>query len=601
MPRIHKAQTKDRPKRGGPAAPSAAPASQPIAHPASLSRDTILMLQRARGNHFVQRAVAANVSLSSFSSPLQRMQTPVPAPDIEAQDDTSDTDVDGGASPVQQQTPPQSASPHDQKVAADLAKLKEPGFGQDDLDPALAAQALAGLGLEEAPEQPDEIAEMEEMLRTAIDLGIDAKSLQAYKKHLQELKLKRLLSHESASPEEMSSVLEESEKLGLPKALLDPLRFQVLALDLQKRCGALRGQVQPLQTEAQQLFRVISPLNGQINQLHSIVIIHPRPGDKVIGCQEEAADLQQQLRAAHQDFQAVIAIFDEIVDAVTVDLPTTLPALRKRESSIKSQENALEEQKPKLETAKSTHKAALATGGAVSDLSNNVTLCFQDLCSYYVDQEPYVAAYNAQYGNEFGPYMNHVVHLRDLNAQPLTLGSAKQIVKAVTDADFTVQYDAYLKTFTHWFGEYLSVPAVMTKMLIYKKEQFATYPTKGRIGIQYLLGLGHIELKHKGTYRDTTEKGEKKGQRYGPFSRSFWVTIKAPKTDCDWVIHVHYHSNDPAVIDTPGNIDKMHAKTKENEKKKGGALADWTNIQPLQALVSNTAKNATKDKQGHVT
>ena len=127
------------------------------------------MLQRARGNRFVQRAVGDSVNLALSASRLQRMQTTLPVPDIQRLDaETSDTDDE--ATVVLQQTPPQSLSPHDQKVAADLAKLKEPDIDQDDLDPALAAQALAGLGLGEATEQPDEIAEMEEMLQTAIEL-----------------------------------------------------------------------------------------------------------------------------------------------------------------------------------------------------------------------------------------------------------------------------------------------------------------------------------------------------------------------------------------------------------------------------------------------
>jgi hypothetical protein len=341
-------------------------------------------------------------------------------------------------------------------------------------------------------------------------------------------------------------------------------------------------------------------LTDQTNQLHSIIILHPRSWDSVADCRAEAAALQKQLRAAHQDFRAVLEVFDEIAAVVTLDLPAGLPALRRHASSIEGHESAFLEQKSKLASAKSAHKDALATGGAVSDLSANVALRFHNLCSYYTHQDPYVAAYNTQYKNEFGPYLIYLVKLRDLDAQPLTLGTAKQIVKATTDADFTVRHDDYLKQFIHWFDEDLPVSSFMSEMLFYKKEQFATYPTKGRIGIDDLLTLGHIRLKHKGTYRDTTERKEKRGERHGPFSRSFWVTIN-PRLDCNWVIHVHYRSNDPTVINAPGNIDKMHAKTKEAELKKGAALADWTGIQALQALVTNTPKNADKDKHWGIT
>jgi hypothetical protein len=41
----------------------------------------------------------------------------------------------------------------------------------------------------------------------------------------------------------------------------------------------------------------------------------------------------------------------------------------------------------------------------------------------------------------------------------------------------------------------------------------------------------------------------------------------------------------------------MHAKTKEAEPFKGGALADWTDIALLQTLVTNTAKVAAKDQK----
>ena len=74
-----------------------------------------------------------------------------------------------------------------------------------------------------------------------------------------------------------------------------------------------------------------------------------------------------------------------------------------------------------------------------------------------------------------------------------------------------------------------------------------------------------------------------------------------PRIDCNWVIHVHYHSNDPTVINAPGNIDKMHAKIKEAELKKGASLADWTGIQALQTLVTNTPKNADKDTRWGIT
>ena len=76
------------------------------------------------------------------------------------------------------------------------------------------------------------------------------------------------MSADSASAEELGSILQEGEKLGLGKAVfIHPLRSQVLLVNLQKRRGALLGQVQPLQTEAQKLFDVINPLTGQVNQL----------------------------------------------------------------------------------------------------------------------------------------------------------------------------------------------------------------------------------------------------------------------------------------------------------------------------------------------
>ena len=170
-------------------------------------------------------------------------------------------------------------------------------------------------------------------------------------------------------------------------------------------------------------------------------------------CRAEAAALQKQLRAAYQDFQAVLEVFDEIITVVTLDLPAGLPALRKHASSIEDHESAFLEQKSELASAKSTHKGALATGGAVSDLSRSVGLRFYNLCSDYADQEPYVAAYNLAHGNQFQSYMPCVVALRDLRAQTLTVGTAKQIVTTVKHADLAVRSDPYLKEFKYWFDE----------------------------------------------------------------------------------------------------------------------------------------------------
>ena len=178
--------------------------------------------------------------------------------------------------------------------------------------------------------------------------------------------------------------------------------------------------------------------------------------------------------------------------------------------------------------------------------------------------------------------------------------SAKGIVKAIKDLDFTVSVDDYLKEFKAGYDEWEPVKVVMARMLSYKKKLFRTYPTKGKIGMQHLLDLNLIGLKHKGSYRDTAEKKEKKGEQYGPFSRAFWVKTLSPSQDCEWVVHVHYHSNEPGVRNTKGNIDKMHAKTKDDEYKKGAALADWTHIDLLKDLVTATAIDLDRDQKGGV-
>jgi hypothetical protein len=586
-------------EHGGERAETPAPARPPTA-PAA----TVLVLQRSAGNQGVARAIAARrrvTELGRNRALVQRMQTPLPVKEKEDEDQWSETDSDGEADAVEQQT----LSPHDRMVASDLAKINAPDDERNELDPTLAAGALAGLGLDEPPPLVDELEVMEETLRMAVELGIDAKDLQGYKKRLQELKVDRVVKASNASAQELSSILREGEAVGLTKAVLDPLRLKVLTLDMRKRCDALQTQAQPLQTQAQQVLGSITPLKIQIDQLHTIILLHPRSSwESVIDCRKEAAGLQQQMTAAHKEFDALLTVCGEMLDAATAELPMTLTALRKRQNKVEAQEQVLEEQKPRFTTARAAHQNALAADGAMTGLADSITLRFRNLCLDYVDQEPYLVAYNALYDDECRNYLGLVLQLKGqadgLIAQTVTGATAKQIVKLVNDCDLTVKYDEFLTELIYWFKENLGVTQVMRKMLDYKKTLFYTHPVRGKIGIQHLLTLGDIRLTHKATYRDISEKAEKKGQQYGPFSRAFWVNVTPSNTRCDWVVHVHYHSNAPTALATAGNIDKMHAKLTQDEKKKGAALADWTDKALLQTLVTSTAKSAHLDQKSGV-
>ncbi|HEY9641195.1 MAG TPA: DUF4157 domain-containing protein, partial [Coleofasciculaceae cyanobacterium] len=217
----------------------------PINDDQGLEHEADVMGAKAMQMRRSEKSAFELLSPTAYPCSIQRMQgvsgvSKASDAEHEGQDDDAEEDL------------PKHLSKQEQSVAKDLAKIKQDDDGSN-LDPVAAQQALSNLGLGgdvPQPKEHDEIADLEELIKTAHEVGLTPEELAKPSQQLRKMKLQRdvtaLLDSEAPTIPELERVLQEGAEVGFEKGVSGKVNAELVRAQLIQQVPALRLVIMPV-------------------------------------------------------------------------------------------------------------------------------------------------------------------------------------------------------------------------------------------------------------------------------------------------------------------------------------------------------------------